>query len=99
MTQGIRLLSRAAASTSGCWRSSLRCLHCHADGLATDTQTCPHCGVYLPPIFRDVLPSGTILDGKYRIEYPLGRGGFGITYRASHTMLERTVAIKEFFPQ
>jgi formylglycine-generating enzyme required for sulfatase activity/predicted Ser/Thr protein kinase len=48
---------------------------------------------------RDVLPPGTLLDGKYRIDYALGRGGFGITYRAQHVKLEQLVAIKEFYPQ
>jgi len=35
--------------------------------------------------------------GKYRIERVLGQGGFGITYLAVQTSLERNVAIKEFF--
>ena len=39
----------------------------------------------------------TLQDGKYRIEDVLGQGGFGITYLALHTTLERKVAIKEFF--
>ncbi len=44
------------------------------------------------------LRNGTLLQGgKYRIEGVLGQGGFGITYRATQVMLERTVAIKEFF--
>ena len=41
----------------------------------------------------------TLLGGKYRIERVLGQGGFGITYLACHTMLDKRVAIKEFFPQ
>ena len=36
-------------------------------------------------------------DGKYRIEGLLGQGGFGITYLAVQTGLNRKVAIKEFF--
>ncbi|MBR3846281.1 MAG: serine/threonine protein kinase [Alistipes sp.] len=40
-----------------------------------------------------------LLGGKYRIERVLGQGGFGITYLACHTMLDKRVAIKEFFPQ
>ncbi|MBD5357597.1 MAG: serine/threonine protein kinase, partial [Bacteroides sp.] len=38
-------------------------------------------------------------NGKYRIIRVLGQGGFGITYLAVHTMLDKLVAIKEFFPK
>jgi serine/threonine protein kinase len=48
---------------------------------------------------REVLPPDTLLEGKYRIDYALGRGGFGITYRAMHVKLEQLVAVKEFYPQ
>ncbi|MDF5727134.1 MAG: tetratricopeptide repeat protein [Rhizonema sp. PD38] len=54
----------------------------------------------MPSLLRDVLAPGTLLrGGDYRIDYALGRGGFGITYRAAHTSLEKLVAIKEFYPQ
>lgn len=39
----------------------------------------------------------TLQGGKYRIERVLGQGGFGITYLAIQEMLNRKVAIKEFF--
>ena len=39
----------------------------------------------------------TLQNGKYEIEGILGQGGFGITYWATQTSLDRTVAIKEFF--
>lgn len=39
----------------------------------------------------------TLQGGKYRIISVLGQGGFGITYLAEQTMLERRVAIKEFY--
>ena len=42
-------------------------------------------------------PNTTLQGGKYRIERVLGQGGFGITYLASQTSLQRHVAIKEYF--
>lgn len=46
---------------------------------------------------RAALAIGTNV-GHYRIDNELGRGGFGITYRA-HDNQQGLVAIKEFFPQ
>ncbi len=44
------------------------------------------------------LNKGSVLqNGKYRIEGLLGQGGFGTTYSAIQTGLNRKVAIKEFF--
>lgn len=42
-------------------------------------------------------PNTILQGGKYRIERVLGQGGFGITYLAVQTSLNRNVAIKEFF--
>jgi serine/threonine-protein kinase len=37
---------------------------------------------------------GRVLDGKYRIESVLGRGGMGVVYASQHTILGKRVAIK-----
>ena len=44
------------------------------------------------------LPNNTLLQGgRYRVIRFISSGGFGCTYEAEHTLLERRVAIKEFF--
>lgn len=45
-----------------------------------------------------VLPAGTMLRGRYRVERPLGQGGFGITYSAWDMTTRNHVAVKELFP-
>lgn len=47
----------------------------------------------------DHLPPGIVLNQRYRLEKALGAGGFGITYLATDTALDRTVAVKELYPQ
>lgn len=43
------------------------------------------------------LEKGTVLE-SFEIDAVLGEGGFGITYKAHDTTLERAVAIKEYLP-
>lgn len=46
------------------------------------------------------LPRGSLLrGGTYSIVRLIDRGGFGCTYEASHVMLQKRVALKEFFPK
>ena len=46
------------------------------------------------------LPAGTLLHANiYRIVRFIAAGGFGCTYEAKHVLLEKRVAIKEFFMQ
>lgn len=47
---------------------------------------------------EQVLRSGTYLE-EYRIDSVLGQGGFGVTYAAFDTHLDKRVAIKEYLPR
>jgi serine/threonine protein kinase len=47
---------------------------------------------------QQALSAGTSIDG-FEIRKVIGTGGFGVTYEAFDTSLERAVAIKEYCPQ
>ena len=64
------------------------------------SEPCPHCGYkknkYKPEF--GILPVGTVLAGRYSVGKVLGKGGFGVTYKAFDTLMGRIVAIKEYYP-
>ena len=61
---------------------------------------CPYCGTrMLREPLPHHLPTGTVIDNRYKIMGVLGEGGFGITYLGYNQKLGMPVAIKEYFPQ
>lgn len=77
----------------------VRCLNC-MKMFEEAYGVCPYCGFQpgTPPKEAYHLYPGTILNGHYVIGTTVGFGGFGITYRAWDTVLDKMVAIKEFYP-
>jgi serine/threonine protein kinase len=47
----------------------------------------------------EALNPGTVLDGRYRIEEEIARGGMGVIYRAIHVTLDLPRAVKLITPQ
>ncbi len=73
------------------------CPCCFAE---TTANTCIRCGYNKQTYFcsSDVLFPGSILRGRYVIGKVMGKGGFGITYLAYDSKLDKKIAIKEYFP-
>lgn len=79
--------------------ASSTCMRCFAGTYIGGV--CSHCGKPMAgpgDIVPTALQPGYILHGRYMLGYPLGHGGFGITYPAYDLKHQRRVAIKEFFP-
>lgn len=64
--------------------------HCGRNNPCSAT-ICPKCGIEQ----RQLLGKGTVLKGRYRIEFVLGCGGFGAVYKATNLQTGQFVAIKE----
>jgi serine/threonine-protein kinase len=64
------------------------CTACQATN-DDDAEECFTCGKAL-----HALTQGSILNGRYEVRRPLGRGGMGRVYEAFDHVLEETVAIK-----
>ena len=74
------------------------CIYCMREKKNKD-DICPYCGGSMANYKKDEydLAPFTILNGRYLLGKRIGAGGFGITYLAMDLVLERSVAIKEFF--
>lgn len=76
-----------------------QCSKCERRFDAGET-VCPHDGTILSDtVSFEEQAVGKTLDGKYRIDGFLKRGGMGAVYRGTHVMLNKPVAIKLIKPE
>ena len=71
------------------------CYYCMDKLPQNDSCNCERSHQGTPPMTGAIAP-GTMLNGKYLIGYPLGAGGFGMTYIGRDLNLDMKVAVKEY---
>jgi len=76
-----------------------RCMGCMKE-LEDEVTECPYCGYIRGTTVKEAyyLFPETVLHKNYMVGKVLGYGGFGITYIGWDLVLNRVVAIKEYFP-
>ncbi|MCH5199570.1 MAG: serine/threonine protein kinase [Oscillospiraceae bacterium] len=79
-------------------RNKKLCESCFAE--VVEEGKCPCCGFSKEEFEPDplVLPMGTRLEDKIIIGRVMGKGGFGITYLGYDLRMEKTIAVKEYYP-
>src|SRR3989440_3828092 len=73
------------------------CPTCGRQYAETNTL-CPLDGAVLKRSGGDDQLIGQVLAGKYRIDEKIDEGGMGCVYRATHVLMEKTVAVKVLHP-
>jgi len=74
--------------------------YCPACGsrFSNDVRFCPHDGQPLEEMGEAQVQEddlvGQVVDGRYRLDHVLGEGGMGVVYHATHTALNKGMALK-----
>lgn len=76
-----------------------RCYQCMRE-YGDNYDMCPYCGYEKTTPAKELyfLSPGTVVANRYEIGVSIGSGGFGIMYKAWDRALEKTIAVKEYYP-